>query len=114
MLPNIIRDKAIGNAQATADIYGQARESLYRFFGQDKQVNTITATNAKEYSVWLAKHGRLKKPGGLAPKTVSKRMQHAFSFFERMVEKEVIPCNPFKGLVQKVVSDGATPSSFNS
>ena len=105
MLPNIIKEKAIGNTKATADIYGQAEASLYKYFGEDRKVDTVTATNAKEYSLWLAKHGRLKQPGGLAPKTVSKRMQHAFSFFERMVEKEIIPSNPFKGLVQKVAVD---------
>ena len=105
MLPNIIKEKAVGNSQATADIYGQAEKSLYKYFGEDRLVNKITSTDAKAYAVWLAKSGKLEKPGGLAPKTVSKRMQHAFLFFDKMVEKEIISRNPFKGLVQKVAVD---------
>ena len=105
MLPNIIKEKAVGNSQATVDIYGQAEKSLYKYFGKDRLVNKITPTDAKAYGVWLAKSGKLEKSGGLAPKTVSKRMQHAFSFFDKMVEKEIISRNPFKGLVQKVAVD---------
>ena len=41
MLPNIIKEKSVGNSPATAEIYGQAEESLYRFFGEDRSVDTI-------------------------------------------------------------------------
>ena len=105
MIPKVISEKSVGNARATAAVYEQARESLYRYFGEDRRVDKITPTEVKEYSLWLAKNGRLKKPGGLSPKTVSKRMQHAFSFFDKMIEKEIISRNPFKGLVQKVTVD---------
>ena len=81
MLPNIIKEKSVGNSPATAEIYGQAKRSLYKYFGEDRSVDTITPTDAKAYSLWLAKSGKLEKLGGLAPKTVSKRMQHAWLLF---------------------------------
>jgi len=105
MLPDIIKEKSVGNKPTTVDIYRQAERSLYRCFGEDRKVDTITTTDAKEFSLWLAKHGRAKKTGGLAPKTVSKQMEHVHSFFQIMTERGDIPCNPFKGLVQKVAVD---------
>jgi len=105
MLPDIIKEKSIGVKPTTVDIYRQAERSLYKHFGKDWKVDTITATDAKEFGLWLAKHGRAKKPGGLAPKTVSKQMEHVHSFFHIMTERGIIPCNPFKGLVQKVAVD---------
>ena len=83
MLPNIIKEMAVGNTQATVVIYGQAERSLYEFFGKDQSVDKITATEVRKYSVWLAQHGMFKKPGGLAPKTVYKGCNMPFHFLKK-------------------------------
>ena len=107
MIPKIIKDKSVDAKPATIEIWGQAEESLYRYFGKDKQVDKITATEAKEFSVWLAKHGSLKKSGALKQSTVAKRMQHVVSFFIILVENGDISKNPFAGLAKKAITDGS-------
>jgi len=105
MMPDIIKEKSIGNTPATAEIYGQSARSLYKHFGKDRRVDTITETDAKDFKVWLKQNGKLKNTGGLAPKTVAKRLQHVFSFFNKMKKKGIISSNPFDGLVDKVPVD---------
>ena len=107
MLLKIIREKekSVDAKPATVGVYGQAEESLYRFFGKDRQVDTITSSEAIDFCKWLEKSGRLKKPGGLALTTVGKRMQHIVSFFTEMVKNGVISCNPFIGVAKKGTID---------
>jgi len=105
MIPQIIKDKSVGAKPATVEIWRQAEQGLYRHFGKDRRVDDITALEAKEYKVWLVKHGSLKDSGPLKKATVAKRMQHALSFFHAMVENEVLPRNPFKGLAKKATVD---------
>ena len=107
MIPKIIKEKSIiaGAKPATVEIWGQSEVSLYRYFGEDRRVDTITDIEAKEFCVWLAKHGRLKDSGALKQSTVAKRMQHVLSFFLDMVKKGDIPHNPFAGLAKKAKVD---------
>jgi len=74
VIPAIITDKSIGAKPATIEIWGQSEESLYRYFGKDRQVDKITETEAKEFCIWLTKEGSLKESGPLKQTTVYKRM----------------------------------------
>jgi integrase len=107
MIPKVIKDKeqSVDAKTSTLEIYGQAEESLYRHFGKDRQVDTITTAEAREFCRWLEKNGRLKNPGALAQSTVAKRMQHVISFFGEMVKTGDIPCNPFTGIAKKATID---------
>ena len=105
IIPTIIKEKSADIKQATMEVYGQAEKSLYRYFGEGRQVDTITSADAKEFCKWLEKNGRLKKPGALAQATVAKRIQHVFSFFHAMKENGDISCNPFKGLSERATVD---------
>ena len=105
MIPKVIKEKSVDVKPATLEIFGQSERSLYRYFGEDKRVDQITPTEAKEFSLWLAKKGSLKMGGVLKPTTVAKRMQHVFSFFHELTEKGIISRNPFKGLAKKAPVD---------
>ena len=72
VIPKIIKEKSIDAKPATIEIYEQSERSLYQYFGEDRQVNRITDTEAKEFGVWLAKNGSLKKSGALKQSTVYK------------------------------------------
>ena len=107
VIPKIIKERSVDVATATAEIWGQSRESLYRYFCEDKQIDKITEDEAKEFCRWLAKHGSLKQSGALKPSNVSKRMEHVIAFFHILVDKGDIPRNPFVGLAKKVDTDDA-------
>ena len=98
MIPKIIEEKSADTKQATIDVYRQSEKSLYRYFGEDRRVDQITEAEAKEFSVWLAKQGSLKKSSPLAQSTVSKRMRQAILFFNELVKTGDISDNPFSGL----------------
>ena len=107
MIPNIIKDKSVDAKPTTIAVWGQAEESLYRYFGKDRQVNKITEVEAKEFNVWLAKKGRLKDSGSLKPSTVYKRIQHVIAFFHILVEEGAVTKNPFAKLAKKPAVDDA-------
>ena len=101
VIPAIIKDKSIGTKPATIEIWEQSEESLYRYFGGDRRVDTITEVEAKEFCLWLSKQGSLKESGPLKQTTVYKRVQHAIAFFHVLVKKGIVPSNPFSGLAKK-------------
>ena len=105
VIPKIIKEKSIEAKPATIEIWRQSEKSLYLHFGENRRVDKITEQEAKEFRVWLSKHGRLKDKGPLKQSTVAKRMQHVNSFFLAMKEKGDIPKNPFKGLAEKAVTN---------
>jgi len=105
VIPAIIKDQSIDAKQATVEVWKQAEAGLYRYFGKDRRIDTITEGEAKEFSIWLAKHGSLKKSGPLKMTTVAKRMQHTIAFFHIMVKKGDISSNPFSGLAKKAEID---------
>ena|GEM_PF-84874 len=107
VIPKIIKERSVDVAPATVEIWGQSRESLYRYFGNDRRIDKITEAEAKEFCLWLAKHGRLKDSGTLKPSTVSKRVEHVVMFFHILLEKGDIPRNPFVGLAKKEGIDDA-------
>ena len=101
VIPEVIKEKSIDAKPATIEIWEQAEESLYRYFGKDRRIDTITEVEAKEFSIWLTKQGSLKESGPLKQTTVYKRMQHAIAFFHVLVRKGVVPSNPFTGLAKR-------------
>ena len=105
VIPKIIKEQSIGIKPSTRSVYGQAEKSLYRFFGQERRIDTITSADAKEFKLWLAKNGNLKTPGGLVQGTVAKRIQQVYSYFKAMKESGDIPSNPFKGLTERAEVD---------
>ena len=108
MIPIIIKEKTtITTKPATVEIWQQSEKSLYRYFGKDRRIDTITEAEAREFKAWLSKHGTLKNSSALKPTTVAKRMQHVLSFFHELVERGDISRNPFQGLAKKVAVDDA-------
>ena len=103
VIPSIINESDV--KPGTISTYRQSEKSLYRYFGEDRQVDQITPAEAKEFTAWLSKNGRLKKAGVLKQTTVAKRMRHIITFFSELVKKEVISRNPFSGLDKKASVD---------
>ena len=104
-IPDIIACRASTVSKQTIEIWQQAEESLYRHFGRDRKVNTVTRIDAESFRSWLVAHGRLDGKGGLKPSTVWKRLQHVVSFFGTLAKDDVITKNPFDGLSMSPVVD---------
>ena len=76
---------------ATKIVRGQVIRDLNEFFGESRDVRTITPGNADDFKQWLV--GRK-----LAPTTIHKRLQVARSFFHAMRRRKLIDENPFDGV----------------
>ncbi len=76
---------------ATKIVRGQVIRDLNEYFGEDREVQTISPGNADDFKQWLV--GRK-----LAPTTIHKRLQVARSFFNAMRRRTLIAENPFDGV----------------
>ena len=89
---------------ATRVVYGHTRRCLVEYFGADRQLNTITAADAKDWRRWLTR-SKEKAGQGLAENTARRRCSIAKQFFADAVERELIDRNPFAKM--KGISVGA-------
>jgi integrase len=76
---------------ATKIVRGQVIRDLNEFFGETREVQTISPGDADDFKQWLV--GRK-----LAPTTIHKRLQVARSFFHAMRRRKLIGENPFDGV----------------
>lgn len=76
---------------STMLIRNQVKSLLLDHFGNDRDITTITPGDADDWQQWLIKRG-------MAPATISKRVQVAKSYFRAMVRRELIQRNPFDGM----------------
>jgi len=83
---------------ATKTVWQQGEQSLVEYFGADRPVTKITTAEAEDFKQWLI--GK-----GLAKYTVRKRLQVAKMFFTAMVQRDMIPKNPFNGVQVAAVVD---------
>jgi len=83
---------------STIETWGHTCRNLVEYFGEDKDMRTITTTDADNWSAWLKTHHHL------AENTIRKRSQFAKRFFSVAVKRKLIPEDPFAVLVGSVVS----------
>jgi integrase len=76
---------------ATKVVRGQVIRDLNEFFGETRDVRTITPGDADDF-----KQSRVKR--NLAPTTIHKRLQNARSFFHALQRRKLIDENPFEGV----------------
>jgi integrase len=76
---------------ATKIVRGQVIRDLNEFFGESREVLTISPGNADDFKQWLVSRK-------LAPTTIHKRLQVARSFFHAMLRRKLIGENPFDGV----------------
>ncbi len=76
---------------ATKLVRSQVIRDLNDFFGESRDVRTITPGSADDFKQWLI--GRK-----LAPTTIHKRLQSARAFFHAMHRRKLIDENPFDGV----------------
>ena len=76
---------------ATKIVRGQVVRDLNKFFGETREVPTITPGDADDFKQWLVSRK-------LAPTTIHKRLQVARSFFHAMRRRKLIAENPFDGV----------------
>ncbi len=84
-------------------VYGHSRRCLLEYFGADRKLEAITATDAEVWRAWLATDQKL------APNTMRRRTGIARQFFNAARKRGLITDNPFTGLAASV---GANPSRF--
>jgi integrase len=84
---------------ATQAVWRQGEKGLIEFYGADKPLTAINAGLADDYKLKLI-------ADGLAPYTVSKRLQFANKIFISAVDHELIAKNPFaKVKIKKTMKD---------
>lgn len=84
---------------ATKEIWGQGKRGLVDFLGADRRLNQVTAGDAQDYKSKMLRDG-------LAPYTISKRLQFANKIFIYSVDHELISKNPFaKVKIVKTMAD---------
>ncbi|QDT75564.1 tyrosine-type recombinase/integrase [Lacipirellula limnantheis] len=76
---------------STKIVRGQLIRDLRQFFGEARQVSTISPGDADDFKQWMV--GR-----ELAPATIHKRLQVSRSFFQAMLCRKLIAENPFEGV----------------
>ncbi len=76
---------------ATKIVRGQVVRDLNEFFGESREVQTISPGDADDFKQWLVSRK-------LAPTTIHKRLQVARSFFHAMRRRKLIAENPFDGV----------------
>jgi len=76
---------------ATKIVRGQVIRDLNNYFGESRDVRTISPGDADDFKQSLIKRG-------LAPTTIHKRLQSARSFFHAMRRRRLIDENPFDGV----------------
>ena len=84
-------DGRIDLKPATKIVRLQVASDLNAFFGEDRDVRTVTPGECDDFKVWLI--GR-----GLASSTIHKRLQNANWFFRAMRRRKLIGENPFDGV----------------
>ena len=78
--------------KCTLDKWYIIRRSLIGFFGEDKQIASITVGNAEDFKFAL-------QAEGLAEATVAKRLRISRQWFGNAVKHELIRKNPFRDIV---------------
>jgi integrase len=78
-----------------------AKRWLIEFFGEQRQLDSITPGEADEYRVWLGSEGKQ------APNTVKRLCGRAKQFFRAALRRRVIRENPFQDMKKLIV--GASP-----
>ena len=80
--------KRIDVKPATKEVWSQVTRNLREFFGEQRDLKTITEGDAEDFKLYLIGEG-------LASTTVAKRLQFARQFFRSAVKRKLIPSNPF-------------------
>ena len=80
-----------------------ARRWLVQYFGEDRELDSITPGEADNYREWLASKGKQ------APNTVKRLCSRAKQFFRAAFRRRLIRENPFQDMKHLIV--GASPKS---
>ena len=91
-------------AARTLDNLQKSADNLVKFFGADRELDTITAGEAKDWERWLAESGG-RKGGPLALNTVRGQVKKAKQFFNVAIDYELIDRNPLQKLVGNIVAN---------
>ena len=85
-------------SESTRSKYQQTQRFLVEYFGPDRLVASITASDAKKWKRWFDQY-KLKSPvRTIAKATVSKHVKRAKTLFQEAVDARLIDENPMEGL----------------
>jgi len=93
--------------EVTRDKWRQTCESLVRYFGAERSIDSITVGDARDFERWMKKSRKSRyadadKSEALASATLRKRISHTKQFFADAVARKLIDANPFAGLKSTV------------
>jgi len=89
-------EKSLAIADSTRGTLKYVRENLKKFFGESRDIATITPADADEFRAWLPAHGADQKGSTLAETTCSRMAKRAKQMFEyATTKKKWLPENPF-------------------
>lgn len=92
--------KSLDVMDSSKSTFENTCRNLREYFGASRDFRKITAGQAKDFRVWLTKHGRHRGDAAipLSAATVSRRCRRARQIFTYAVEHGWITKNPFSGM----------------
>lgn len=91
---------------STKEIWGQAIQSLIKYFGADCNPASITSAQAQKFAESLADKG-------LAPSTVDKRFRVIRQIYNEMIKQKMAHENPFREVKTKATIDQSRRGAFS-
>ena len=95
-LGDLVRDfrESMNVAVTTTRHIRVVTDNLLSCFGEERELQSLTTADARQFRTWLAKSGDIKG-GPLASTTVSRRARRAKQIFKHAVDREWLRKSPF-------------------
>ncbi len=107
-LKDYFESRALDVKKSSQVVFSHTHKRLIEYFGVDREIESITAADARAFRKWLSTtNKRDKKTGktGLSTNTVKRRTGFCKQAFAQAVDDGIIDRNPFAGLPASVTSN---------
>jgi integrase len=107
-LKNYFESRALDVKKSSQVVFSHTHKRLIEYFGVDREIESITAADARAFRKWLAgtnKRDKATGKTGLSINTVKRRTGFCKQAFAQAVTDGIIDRNPFEGLPASVTSN---------
>ncbi len=110
-LKGYFESRALDVKKSSQVVFSHTHKRLVEFFGEDRELKSITASDARDFRKWLASTNKRdkQKEGEQAPSlssnTVKRRTGFCKQAFTQAVADGIIDRNPFEGMASSVRSN---------
>ncbi len=107
-LESYVQSRNIDAKLSSQVAFNHTRKRLEEYFTPNRDLATITASDAREFRKWLSETNKRDKKTdakGLSLNTLKRRMGYCKQVFSQAVRDGLIPMDPFAGLPSSVKSN---------